>query len=211
MMEAVKKAYPDMYSFYFAGKADFDYTPLFIGAYGITTGFSLDKGKVIYGAADPRYKSFLQLLNTWYKEGLIDPDSLSGSAKFKDTKFEANKTFAIIGGMGGNLTTYTGLMLKNNPDFLMNVVTYPVLKKGDSAAPVFQANQVNGGVAITTSCKHITEAVKMLDYLYTDAGHLLSNYGVEGTTCNYRCHRTNIVHISVPTEILCKRSYDRSN
>jgi putative aldouronate transport system substrate-binding protein len=182
MLEAVKKAYPDMYPFYFAGKADFDYNPLFIGAYGISTAFSLDKGKVIYGAADSRYKSFLQLLNTWYKEGLIDPDSLSGSAKLRDSKYTSNKTFAIIGAMGDNVTRYTALMLPKNPDFMMNALPYPIVKKGDAPAPVSQANQVNGGVAITTACKYVKEAVKMLDYLYTDEGHLLSNFGVEGTT-----------------------------
>jgi putative aldouronate transport system substrate-binding protein len=42
-----------------------------------------------------------------------------------------------------------------------------------------------GAGAITTACADPVLAVKLLDYLYSDEGALLANYGIEGKTFNY--------------------------
>ena len=36
------------------------------------------------------------------------------------------------------------------------------------------------GVAITTSCKDVETAARLLDYAYSEEGHMLFNFGVEG-------------------------------
>ena len=36
--------------------------------------------------------------------------------------------------------------------------------------------------AITTSCKNIEAAARLLDYAYGEEGHLLANFGIEGVT-----------------------------
>lgn len=187
----VKEAYPNASPFYFNAQGtspksgDIDITYFLSGAYGVTTGFNLDgKGKVEFGPTDPRFKDFLQQLNAWYKAGYIDPDSMSGSAKIKDTKYESDKTFMTLASMGDNVTRYTALVQQKEPSFEMAALPYPVLKKGDPPAPVYSGFQAGGGVAITSACKHVKEAVEMLDYCYTDEGHMLLNYGIEGQTYN---------------------------
>ncbi|AFC28130.1 extracellular solute-binding protein [Paenibacillus mucilaginosus 3016] len=58
------------------------------GAFGYLPGFSAHKwqdwfwqerdGKLVYGAVQPEVKDALKLLNKWYKDGVIDPEFITG-------------------------------------------------------------------------------------------------------------------------------------
>jgi putative aldouronate transport system substrate-binding protein len=69
------------------------------------------------------------------------------------------------------------------PTFEIVAAPYPVLKSGDK--PVLgQLDRTfpGPGLAISSACKNPDDAVKWADYAYSDAGHLLFNFGVEGDT-----------------------------
>ena len=113
----------------------------------------------------------------------MDPESLASSDKIQDSKYTADKVFAIVGSMGSQITRYTAMMKPKNAAFQMLSVPYPTLKKGDVPTTGQSSYSYNkGGVAITTACKNVKEAVKMLDYNYSVEGHMLTNWGVEGKT-----------------------------
>lgn len=170
----------DEIPFFFA-RSDIDDIPAISSAYGVTTGFLQDNGKVFYSPIEPAYKDFLTLMNQWYKEGLMDPESLVAKSQLKTEKYTSNRVFAIPGYMGGAITTYTNIMKDKVPDLEMMPVPYPTLKKGDTPLLSTREYSFNGsGVAITTSCKHVAEAVDMLDYGYGEEGHMLMNFGIEG-------------------------------
>jgi putative aldouronate transport system substrate-binding protein len=68
------------------------------------------------------------------------------------------------------------------PNFKLVGTKYPVVKKGTK--PEFGTAETiyntNSGVAITTQCKNVELATKVLDYAYSEKGHLLYNFGIEG-------------------------------
>ncbi len=168
---------------HFVGKMRIDDMPAFIGAWDIRSVFYNNKGKAAFGPVDPKYKEFLQLMNSWYKEGLLDPESLVSTDKIQDEKYTADKVFAILGSMGSQITRYTAMMKPKNPNFQMLPVPYPTLKKGDVPTTGQSSYSYNkGGVAITTACKNVREATKFLDYGYSPEGNILANWGVEGKT-----------------------------
>ncbi|WP_449371848.1 hypothetical protein [Arthrobacter psychrolactophilus] len=41
----------------------------------------MQDGKVVFTAVQPQYKKAITALNSWYKEGLIDPESFSQDDK----------------------------------------------------------------------------------------------------------------------------------
>jgi putative aldouronate transport system substrate-binding protein len=57
------------------------------------------------------------------------------------------------------------------------------LKAGDRPALGQRDNTFPGvGASISSQCKNVEAAIKMLDYAYSDEGHMLFNFGVEGIT-----------------------------
>ena len=157
-----------------------------MGAWGINQRFTQENGKAVYGPADPRYREYLTLMKRWYDNGLIDREFAANDDDMLDEKVLDNRVFAFVGYMGGSFTRYTGLGRESNPAFMINALKYPVLKKGDKPALAYKANDFYGtGAAITTACKNVETAVRLLNYDYTDEGYILGNFGIEGQTFNW--------------------------
>jgi len=160
-----------------------------VGAFGITTRFTQDKGKVVYGPADPRYFDYLTLMKRWYDLGILDHEFAANTAQMLDEKVLDNRVFFMAHNMGNGITRYTGLARATNPDFQLNTARWPVLTKGGSApssrATAGLTDFTRWGAAITTACKNVAAAAKFLDYAYTDDGYILTNFGIEGVTFNW--------------------------
>ena len=160
-----------------------------IGAFGITSRFSQEGGKVIYGPADPRYFDYLTLMKRWYDLGIIDREFAATNAQVMDEKMMDNRVFFTAHNMGNGITRYTGLGRATNPDFLLNTARYPVLKKGGTApssrATAGRTDFTGWGAAITTACKNVEAAARFLDYSYGDDGYILTNFGIEGVHFNW--------------------------
>jgi putative aldouronate transport system substrate-binding protein len=153
----------------------------FIGAYGITGSFYQVDGKVGYGPIQPQFKQFLTTFNQWYKEGLIDPEFIVNDANTYDYKITTGKSGAFIGYTSGHLGRLSSLMKAKDPTVSLVGAPYPSLVKGDTPkignrGPVYQPISL----AISTDCKDPAAVVKFIDYLYSEKGTLLSNFGIEG-------------------------------
>lgn len=165
---------------------DFDQERL-NGAYGVGIGFYIDNGKVKYGPAEPGYKDYLALLNSWYKEGLMDPDFATQDGNSKNAKATNGSAGAFPGAIGGAMGTYLNAVKSSNPDYDLVAAQHPVLKKGDEPF-IFHAAynyRGEGSAAITPANKHPEETAEWLDYLYSKEGHVLKSFGVEGLTFNW--------------------------
>ena len=161
------------------------YRGFLFGAYGILMEWYQEKGVVKFGGLEPAFKDALKTLVQWYKEGLIDPDYVSSDQKSIDAKITGNLLGATSMNTGGGIGKYMPLMTTNNPKADLAPAPYPTLKKGDKqlyGQRDFDYPGAAGCAAISTACKRVTEAVKWLDYGYSDAGHMLFNFGVEGTS-----------------------------
>ncbi|MDQ0872913.1 putative aldouronate transport system substrate-binding protein [Paenibacillus sp. V4I3] len=155
----------------------------FAGAYGVSNAFYIDNGKVKFGPIQPEYKQYLTTMQKWYKEGLIDPDFASNDGKTMDSKVTSGKAGAFYGYIGGSIGTYSPALQKTDPKAKLAPVQYPVLKKGDEPKFVQASWEYdNIGTVITSANKHAAETVKALDYLYSEEGAMLKNFGIEGQT-----------------------------
>lgn len=171
-----------------AATGAFDNGNAFMSAWGVTWNswqYTQKDGKVYYGPMQPEYKEFLTTMNQWYKEGLIDKDYAAVDQKLFDSKFADNKIGAITCAVGSGIGQLTKNMLPKNPKFSLAGAPYPVLKAGDKPIlgqrdPVFSDDGPGG--AISKNCKHPVEAAKWLDYCYSDEGHMLLNFGIEGVS-----------------------------
>lgn len=157
----------------------------FLDAWGIYYDFYVDNGQVKWGPITEEYRDYLETMKKWYSEGLIDPDYMvSSDRKLFDAKVLSNVGGSYYGNMNGYMGRFLGLK-KDDPDFSLTYLPPPVRHEGDKAYS-FSTNAAfavkSEGIAITTTCKHPVEAIKWIDYQYSEEGRLLVSFGVEGVT-----------------------------
>ncbi|MFD0710756.1 extracellular solute-binding protein [Paenibacillus sp. GCM10027626] len=152
----------------------------FIGAYGITNSFYHENGQVKFGPMQPEYKQFLTTMNRWYKEGLIDKDYALTDAKLRDAKVTGNQLGSLITYAGSGVGRFNDLMKEQTPDFVLAATPYPALEKGGKSIGQMEFPFAGVGASITASAKEPEKIAKWLDLKYSEEGHLLFNFGIEG-------------------------------
>ena len=159
-----------------------DHSDSFIGAFGVPRKFYLEDGKVKYGSIQPEFKKFLETFSTWLSEGLIDKDFAVVDRKTYDARILNNEVGAFLGFAGSHLGSYLDSAFGKGTAFDLTAAPYPVMNKGDRPQ---LGNYINpymgfGSAAISTACKNVDIAAKLLDFGYGEKGRLMFNFGIEG-------------------------------
>lgn len=142
-------------------------------------------GKVHIGYAEPEFKDVLVYLNDLYSEGLLDPNFATVD---KDT-VNANMLTGVSGVTDGPIGSGLGTLLTTNADvegYSLIGIKNLVANRGDT--PMFGkwSNDVPGNMTvITSSCKDPAAVAKFFNYGYTEEGHILYNFGIEGESFEY--------------------------
>lgn len=139
-------------------------------------------GVVHYGYAEKEYKDALAYLNKLYTDGLLDPNFQTND----DNTFRANimngNAGLVIDMVGGGMGTMLKTM-EDDPSFDVAGLRSLVKNRGDIPMCTQYNNSVTGTyVVMTPTCKNKEVAAKFLNYGYTEAGHMLFNFGIEGTS-----------------------------
>ncbi len=136
-------------------------------------------GQVYYGPIQPEFKEYLTMLNEWYSEGLIWKDFMT----YTDTQ---NPPSDII--LNGECGVFYGEVtyiasLENNATeegFTLSGVKNFTLEEGGTIP--FE-DEVTWTAAtpwsISTQCENPELLIQWCNYMYTDDGALLCNFGVE--------------------------------
>lgn len=153
-------------------------------AFGIAEDFYINQdGKVDYGYLRSEYKDFLTLMNRWIEMGIADPDMFTQSYDTWSTKIASGKTGFVWGNTGGELGSKLQSIKADVPGMDWIPVPNPTLDKEGSFPMDIRASVVNGvGASISSTCKYPEAAAKFLDYVFSEEGIVLSNFGVEGVT-----------------------------
>lgn len=154
----------------------------FVGAFDTTMGYYIDDGKVKYGMLEPGFKDFLVLMNKWYNEGLLD----ANFALLDNTTIDSNILNGASGAAGLSLGNGIGRYLSMAPDDKFDLVGAPSPVKNKGDYPEFGYLQtavppMTG--AFTVICADSEKkdiALELLDYGYSEQGHMLYNFGIEG-------------------------------
>ncbi len=149
-----------------------------VGAYKTAYDFYTVDGKVKYGPAEASYKEFLTEMNKWYKEGLLDPNFSTTDQATITANLINDKSGATWNALGGGI----GALTTADPDALYGGAPYPTHERGKTPWFGQAGEKFAPTAAITTQCKDPELAMKWLDYGYSEEGHMLYNFGIEGTT-----------------------------
>ncbi len=143
-----------------------------------------DNQKVQFSMATEGWKNYMAQLNTWYKDGLIDTDSLTIDDAGMRTKALNNQVGISITSMG-QLTNWLADVDSSGSSAKWEGIAYPVVNQGDVVMKTQMEDTSRTSLgAITTSCDEdkVDIALKWLDYFFSEEGILYSNFGTEGET-----------------------------
>ncbi|GKX31468.1 sugar ABC transporter permease [Vallitalea longa] len=155
-------------------------TNAFVGAYNTSFDMHLENGKIVYGPIQPGFKEFLKTFSKWYQEGLIDKDIASLDKAQVAAKMTSGQAVAAVGHTGSRMGAWLTAMADDS-NYGLIPTQYPVLIAGDY--PEFGQSDLTFsgiGTSISTKCEDIEAAMRLLDYGYSEEGHMLYNFGIEG-------------------------------
>lgn len=156
----------------------------FVFNWGIAETFFAEDGQVKFGATDPRMKEALTWLNKCYAEGLIDPEYLTLDKTSWFSEWSNNQVF-----MSYDWLAYidnVGNLFKNTESDIHIVGAVPpmgptgISQTRDQLEPITVAEDWNTAIFVGASDEKKAAAMKLLDYLYSEEGMILLNFGVEG-------------------------------
>ena len=155
---------------------------LFAGAFNTSSGYYLDDGKIKYGPLDPEYKDYVETMRRWYKNGLIDADFATRDRQ----AIHSNVLNGESGALNGSIGSGIGALMTAGKDiegFDLVGAPFPTLSGGKPEFGVYQSPVTPSNLsftAVTTSCSDLDKVLKLLDYGYSEEGHMLYNFGIEG-------------------------------
>ncbi len=163
------------------------------GSFGTRGSFAIEDNELFYlddnqkvqcSMATTNWKNYMSQLNQWYKEGLIDTDTLTIDDAGMRTKVLNNKVGIAITSMG-QMTNWLADATNEGSTANWEGIPYPVLNAGDTVMYTQMDDTVRPlAAAITTSCDEdkVDIALKWLDYFYSEEGIRYTNFGTEGET-----------------------------
>lgn len=152
---------------------------------------------VMYGPIQPEFKEYLTMIHDWYQEGLIWQDFMSY------TDFQNPPTDVILADRAGVFyaeVTYIATLedASNTEGFELVAIPDFVRNSGDTIPfKEERAYAASTPWSISTQCECPELLMQWCNYMYTDEGALLCNYGIEGESFEY-----NENHVPVFTDLV---------
>lgn len=157
----------------------------FLSAFGTVGTFYVEDGVVKYGPYEPAYKEWVTLMAKWFEEGLLDNNFMDTDKKRLTSIIASGDVGAAFGSAGGDFGQWIPALQENDPDADFIPVKYPVMNKGDMPMWGQKFARIQpGGPAITSGCENVELAARLLDYGYSEEGHMYNNFGIEGESYN---------------------------
>lgn len=154
-----------------------------IGAFGIPQSSFYHEGNTVkYGHYDERMKDVYTFLHQLYVEGLLDPNFATLDSATINSNLYNGVSGIVVGGLGGGIGNHLSAM-EDDPEFDVAGMHYLVADDQKGELPISGHTDfpvMRFATCITTTCEYPEIAARFLDYGYTEAGHLLLNFGVEG-------------------------------
>ena len=143
----------------------------------------IENDEVTLANNQDEYKVFLETMNRWYEEGLMDPDIMTNDGASIRTKCLNNE----VGAMFINSSNFRNILADAKETGAEWIgVPHPVTAAGESVTWIqTRKNNFNTkGTMITTECseEELILALKFLNYAYTDEGNMYWNFGNEGVS-----------------------------
>ncbi|WDM23709.1 ABC transporter substrate-binding protein [Paenibacillus polymyxa] len=132
----------------------------------------------------PEEREYFRWLNHMYNEGLLDKDTFVQKSDQYKSKIAAGRVIGLIDQEWNYQDAENALKAAGKDEFTYAhfPVTLNEKYEDHSLQPI--GFDTASGIGITTSCENPVRAIKFLDFLASDEGQILRNWGIEGQHYN---------------------------
>ncbi|ETT43970.1 ABC transporter substrate-binding protein [Paenibacillus sp. FSL H7-689] len=131
----------------------------------------------------PEEKEYFRWLNKMYNAGLLDKDSFVQKDDQYKSKIASGRVLSLLDPSWGFSDAENALKSAGKDD--MTYGFYPVTLDDSFQRKDFQNIGFDGyGIGITVDCEDPVRAIKFLDWMSSEEGQVLRNWGVEGEQYN---------------------------
>lgn len=140
------------------------------------------EGKLYHAWMTDSFKTGIQNLSRWYKDGIIDAETFTRKV---DTVRQLMWEKDDIGGMthewvaSTSVFDYNDEILKRTPEFKVEAML-PVSASGIPFEEHRRSAVQPDGWAISANCKNPEAAIRFMDWFFTEEGRRAANFGIEG-------------------------------
>lgn len=160
-----------------------EYVKSFTDTKGGYTGLYIDEnGKVRDDFYNPLLDKQVLFLRKLFSENLLDIEGLSQTSARAQEKISTGK-YALVPGKYLDIYGYCkDSLYKTNPE--MKYVALPPLENANGNTNIYKLGGTGGCsvLFIPSGSKKAEAVIKVLNYLFTKEGYLLTNFGIEGET-----------------------------
>ena len=156
---------------------------LFMPAFDILNGIYVNtEGKVGYGEYTQNYKEYLEVMNRWYEQGLIE-NIYNEDGSLVGSDVVDQDIYADLCGSMKALANYweqrLPQLLTKNPNAYFEPVPWPADADGKVYGGYTGVSYIDRvQTIITTSCKNVEAAAKLIDTMFTEEGTDATVWGV---------------------------------
>ncbi len=149
--------------------------------------YNVIDGEVVYSYLNDSYYEYISMLADWYADGTIYSDFFNAQMGATD-KYFAGGQCCLNTGTAANLATIESYADPNMPYELMPI-NAPKVNADDelhfSWTDTFSRIKQRDTWAISTTCEDPEGIMMLVNYLFSEEGQLMFNYGDEGHTFEY--------------------------
>lgn len=161
---------------------------LYSYAYDFYAGdYNVIDGEVVYSYLNDSYYDYISMIAQWYADGTIYADFYTGQTSDADTAFASGNS-PMVTGTAANLATIESYK-PTDYDYKLLPIETPKLSEEDelhfSWTDTHSRIKQRDTWSISTACGDPEGIMMMVNYLFSEAGELLFNYGDEGHTFDY--------------------------
>lgn len=153
-------------------------------AFDADTSWVVRDGKVEFGPAEEQYKDFLEYIAKLYDEKLIDQEILTRTGNARNDLFGKNVAGCIHDWFASTASLNDSLS-DEIPSINLRHIAPPIASASTPYTRIQMSKvRADGGWSISHSNPDPVATIKMMDFLFSEEGSKLVNFGVEGDTYN---------------------------
>ena len=140
-----------------------------------------DNYNAVYKFRSEKVREYFKWLNRMYNEGVLDHEFATQTHEDYIAKISTGRVLALL---DTDWDYADGeKILKADGKLDKTYCGLPLAMDANTKAPslMYQGLTTGQGVGITTACKDPVAAIKYLDFICSDEGQVLVNWGIEGT------------------------------
>lgn len=184
VLKKLKEAYPDSTPWSARGLGSIMDAVSFGmgGGYGMYFDPDVQGGSYVYGTAKPAFKEALTYLNKLYNEKLLDPDFAVNTQQKWAEKMSSGKAFFYFDN-NTFAVNYNQALQQQNKEARIDLIPYLKNSQGKVRGFAYpKAGWISELYAVSSKVKDPAGVVKFYDWLYSEEGTQVTNFGLLGET-----------------------------